>query len=348
MVEAGFDRPVINLHELTNGIVSYFSETYNQTMVGKPIGDSWGYWQTLPDVVKILDSVDHYKTSRLAHYHIQKRKDSINDQNKLYEYLNENFYIIAAQRKNVFEYALSWGIHATTSTLNVYSHRSRLEKISGIYKDKVTIPDQIFISYLNAYKSYVEWSHLYFNVNSFFIYEDHIRDIDLYISNLDFMSNKKHKNWEDIFGINWHDWNKCHKLSSDLIFADLPKLLEGQQEISDIDSNLPILKKFYNNLPVTEQKFLNDNGVKYVKTYKRIDELVENRTIITGVPIKLQTMAEKKLLIKNFNECLIWYNEWADKNDYPTMEIDELHKSTKAELLDWYDIGSTPKLLSNE
>ena len=162
------------------------------------------------------------------------------------------------------------------------------------------------------------------------------------------MSNKKHKNWEDIFGINWHDWNKCHKLSSDLIFADLPKLLEGQQEISDIDSNLPILKKFYNNLPVTEQKFLNDNGVKYVKTYKRIDELVENRTIITGVPIKLQTMAEKNLLIKNFNECLIWYNEWADKNDYPTMEIDELHKSTKAELLDWYDIGSTPKLLSNE
>ena len=137
MVEAGFDRPVINLHELTNGIVSYFSETYNQTMVGKPIGDSWGYWQTLPDVVKILDSVDHYKTSRLAHYHIQKRKDSINDQNKLYEYLNENFYIIAAQRKNVFEYALSWGIHATTSTLNVYSHRSRLEKISHYSRSNI-------------------------------------------------------------------------------------------------------------------------------------------------------------------------------------------------------------------
>ena len=58
-------------------------------------------------------------------------------------------------------------------------------------------------------------------------------------------------------------------------------------------------------------------------------------------------MAEKKLLIKNFNECLTWYNNWADKNDYPTMEIDELIKSTRAELLNWYDVVSTTKLLSS-
>ena len=58
-------------------------------------------------------------------------------------------------------------------------------------------------------------------------------------------------------------------------------------------------------------------------------------------------MAEKKLLIKNFNECLTWYNNWADINDYPTLEVDELIKSTRAELLNWYDVVSTTKLLSS-
>ena len=340
MIESNFNKPVINLHELTNGIISYFSQTYNETMLGKS-DTGWGYWQSLPEVVEMLDSVDHYKTSRLAHYHIKKRKDSIDDQSKLYEYLNKNFYIISAQRKNVFEYALSWGIHATTSTLNVYSHEERLNKIGSIYKNKVTIPEQTFISYLNAYKDYVEWSRLYFNVNNFFIYEDHIKDIDSYISNLDFIS--EHKNWEDIFGINWHDWNKCHKLSSDLIFTDQLKLLENSTD----NSNLPVLKKFYSNLPVAEQKFLNKNGIKYIKTYKHIEELIENKTLVTGIPIKLQTMAEKKLLIKNFNECLTWYNNWADINDYPTLEVDELIKLTRAELLNWYDVVSTTKLLSS-
>ena len=73
----------------------------------------------------------------------------------------------------------------------------------------------------------------------------------------------------------------------------------------------------------------------------------DNKTQETAIPLKLQTMAEKKLLIKNFNECLTWYNNWADINDYPTLEVDELIKSTRAELLNWYDVVSTTKLLSS-
>ena len=124
---------------------------------------------------------------------------------------------------------------------------------------------------------------------------------------------------------------------------DTLKLLENSTD----NSNLTVLKKFYSNLPVAEQKFLNKNGIKYIKTYKHIEELIENKTLVTGIPIKLQTMAEKKLLIKNFNECLTWYNNWADINDYPTLEVDELIKSTRAELLNWYDVVSTTKLLSS-
>ena len=62
-----FDRPVINLHELTNGLEKYFSPEFGCEIVSKKRVSNWGYYQTLEQVVEILSSVDHYKTSRLAH-----------------------------------------------------------------------------------------------------------------------------------------------------------------------------------------------------------------------------------------------------------------------------------------
>ena len=65
-----FDRPVINLHELTNGLEKYYSNDFSQEIVSKRQVSAWGYYQTLEDVVNLLSSVDHYKVSRLAHYHL--------------------------------------------------------------------------------------------------------------------------------------------------------------------------------------------------------------------------------------------------------------------------------------
>ena len=63
-----FGRPVINLHELTNGLARYYSPEFNQELVSKYALKTWGYHQSLPQVVEMLSSVDHYKTSRLAPY----------------------------------------------------------------------------------------------------------------------------------------------------------------------------------------------------------------------------------------------------------------------------------------
>ena len=101
MLRREFDKPVINLHELTNGLERYYNTTLNQEVLGKPKGTHWGYHQTLPEIQDLLQSADHYKTSRLAHYHIVNRQDSINDQIKFYEYLNENFFIISCRRENL-------------------------------------------------------------------------------------------------------------------------------------------------------------------------------------------------------------------------------------------------------
>jgi hypothetical protein len=60
-----YDHPVINLHELTNGLVKYHNTTFDQEVLGKKEGQ-WGYYQSLEQIVDMLSSVDHYKTSRLA------------------------------------------------------------------------------------------------------------------------------------------------------------------------------------------------------------------------------------------------------------------------------------------
>ena len=79
-----FDQPVINLHELTNGLMRYYSPVFNCEVLGKDPQDHWGYHQTLPEIVDMLESVSHYKlpdwhsiTSKLARIHRPTNCDCI-------------------------------------------------------------------------------------------------------------------------------------------------------------------------------------------------------------------------------------------------------------------------------
>lgn len=133
-----FGRPVINLHELTNGLAKYYSSEFNQEIVSKKAVKNWGYFQSLQQVVELLSSVDHYKTSRLAHYHLIRRGDSLEQQVPFYNYLNENFYIIACRRTNVFEHALSLTLNRITNKLNVYNPYEKIDAFYEIYKSGVS------------------------------------------------------------------------------------------------------------------------------------------------------------------------------------------------------------------
>ena len=130
-------------------------------------------------------SVDHYKTSRLAHYHIRNRQDPIDQQIPFYQYLNDNFYIISCRRHNVFEHALSWTLSKITKKLNVYSHQEKINTFSKIYQDKITVDLQVMTGYLRAYKSYLEWVETNFAVSRYFDYETHMPDLEKFILNLD-------------------------------------------------------------------------------------------------------------------------------------------------------------------
>ena len=169
-----FGRPVINMHELTNGLDKYYSPEFGREIVSKKTVQKWGYHQTLQQVTELLDSVDHYKTSRLAHYHIRRRGDTMEQQVPFYSYLNENFYVIACRRANVFEHALSMTLNTITKKLNVFNAYEKIDTFYEIYKSGVTLDPVVFTNHLWSYKQYVKWSEQHFDIASYFNYEKDI------------------------------------------------------------------------------------------------------------------------------------------------------------------------------
>lgn len=347
MVSHEYNKPVINLHELTNGLMKYYSPTFNQEVLGKPNDNKkWGYYQSLSEITELLNSTDHYKTSRLAHYHIKNRQDSMADQVPFYNYLNDNFFIISAQRDNLLEHALSWGINTHSKKLNVYTHQEKVETFQNIYRNRITLDTQILIKYLNQYVEYLAWVDNHFTVSSYFKYDQHLSKIEDYILGLDIFSNQpEKKSWNDIFKLEFNDWNRCHYLVSDLSgissqVADRPLLTFDAQttqqnfQIQSIDK-----QSIPNSLSVADRKFLSENGIKYTKAHNAIAELVDHKILTSPVPIKLQTMLEKKLLIKNFDECVKVYNEWVDKNKVGTpYSMEDIDNTAQEEIQQWHSV----------
>lgn len=350
MLRKEFDKPVINLHELTNGLVAYYNETMNREVLGKPKGTQWGYFQSLGEVEELLKSADHYKTSRLAHYHIVNRQDTVADQIKFYEYLNANFYIISCRRQNLFEYALSWQIQAHSKKLNVYNSDEKINVFYDIYKNGITATKETLTNYLTKYKKYIEWSDTYFNVQSYFNYDTDVHRIEDYILNLDFMKNSVNNTWQDMFGQKFAEYNACHRLLPNLAFrknnSELTKQityygkplsdhtwnqLQGSDwpatigEFIDNKSQVPAaiqneIGNLYRERTVSatkeEYNFLEKNLTQYASINSQLAKLVQDGFLVSPVPIKLQSFQEKKLIIKNFDECIVWYNEWVDTNKF--------------------------------
>lgn len=336
MVAHEYDRPVINLHELTNGLEISYSDVFNQLVLHKPKLGEWGYHQSLKEIVEKLSSVTHYKTSRLALYHLNYRKDPLEDRVRFYNYLNNNFYIISARRNNIFEHAISWMIVNHSKHLNVYTHDEKVEAFYNIYKNGLTVDRIQFVKHLNDYKKYIEWVDEHFNVNSYFEYEKHLKNMEEYILNLDIFPKKTRKTWNDVFGIEWSDWNKCHKLISDVGAVDIEQL-EYNPTQSDSTSTELVLDKLKTNLSLLDQNYLLEHGLKYKEAYNGIQSLVDNGTLVTGVPIKLQTLAEKRKIIKNFDECVDVYNQWVTLTQMGSYyNDDQLKLIANEEVKDWY------------
>ena len=345
MVSHEFDKPVINLHELTNGLMKYYSPTFNQEVLGKDSDISkWGYYQSLSVITELLKSTDHYKTARLAKYHINSRHDKIDQQVPFYQYLNDNFFIISAKRDNLLEHALSWCISVESKRLNVFSHQEKVDVFSAIYNNKITVSPENLVKYLKRYVDYLSWVDNHFTVNSYFYYDRDLPRIEEYILDLPIFNNQAvKKTWKDTFDIEFKDWNKVHYLGSDLsgiggqLDADTKQLtFEENNKLLELQP-VTTTQKIAQSLSLMDQKFLIQHMPTYHKTSKAISELIDHKILINGIPIKLQTMLEKKLLIKNFKECVEVYNSWVTKNGVGNLYTEtDIKENIEKEISQWH------------
>jgi len=290
-VNENYEPLTINLHELTNGLVRYDHETFNRKVLGKK-ADGWGYHQTLQTISGLIDNCGHDVVSRLAHYHLKNRKDNTSDQLAFYKYLNENFYIIAARRENLFEHAMSWCIAVESKKLNVYSFDEKFKTYNDILKNPVTVQAEMIKKYLTQYREYMDWVDNHFQVNSYFEYERNLPNIEEYIFNLRvFQKYTKPLTWADRWDISWKDWNQMHYLLS--------------------------LVPFDHKFSPDETKFMSDNIDLYTRCRIDIQDLQDLGVLVSGVPIKLHTLHQKTQLIANAPECLLHYNNWAQQTAVP-------------------------------
>jgi hypothetical protein len=341
-----FNRPVINLHELTNGLACYYSPEFNQELVSKHTVKEWGYHQSLEQVVKLLSSVDHYKTSRLAHYHLIRRGDPIEQQIPFYNYLNENFYIIACRRENVFEHAVSMTLNTVTKKLNVYDVYEKMETFFDIYKSGVTLDVTVFESQLDAYKNYLAWSQQHFDIGSYFRYEQDIPRLEQYILNLPvFSKQNKLETWTKKFGLSFNDWNQLHYIRS-----DFSALLSAKDQLTEklLSSGLNLLDDYQQHAPAgspavysvediavlpqetvipwtqdllrreglvsllsdSQRQRLESYRAGYAQAQTTIDQMIKLGILISSPPIKKQTLGEKHQIITNFDDLVEVYNNW--------------------------------------
>ena len=325
-----YNKPVINLHELTNGIINYYNQDFNRELLGKPPDmEKWGYYQTLPEVVDLLKKVDHYKTSRLAHYHLKHRNDTLKDQVEFYKYLNNNFYIIACRRQNVLEYALGWEINKITKKVNVFTASEKLDSFFDLYKSKIQVDQDQLAKSLDLYKEYIKWSEQYFSISSYFNYERDLPNIEKYILNLPIFASQSNRiTWKDTYGIDFQDWNKCHYLSSDIGGLLLENKIDNNVRL-EYTSNTEetkgsiIPESVLSSLPEAQYNYLSENATRYTDAWKSTWKMVELGIMPTGVPIKKQTFKEKQLMIKNFDQCIATYNEWLLQNPGIAEPIEE-------------------------
>ena len=309
-----YGAPVINLHELTNGVIKYYSPVFNREVLGKPHDRPWGYFQSLEEITELLNSADHYKTSRLAHYHIQNRQDSLAQQVPFYQYLNDNFFIISARRDSLFEHALSWCIQTRSKKLNVYSHQEKINAFSEIYSNKIEMQPQVMIRYLNQYVRYLKWCDDHFNIGSYFYYDRDFHNLEQYVLSLPMFQGRQQQTWKHMFDIEFADWNRCHYLLSDLsgIGNQFPQLENSNSSQSGYQLQSLSRTEIALQLGQNHLDYVKTHTKNYVKTAQGIDQLVANKVLVTPVPIKLQTMLEKKLLFQNFDQLAKVYNEWVD------------------------------------
>jgi len=356
----GFDKPVINLHELTEGLIEVYNHEFDsiclESMRFENVTDP-GH-QSLSDKVELLKNANHYVVARLSEHDLSLENHSTSDKEYFYQYLDKNFYIIKTSRTNMFEYALSWAIAKESNQMNVETLEEKHSNFSKLYKEKINIDIDLFLHHIYQYKSYTDWADKNFTVDKFWNYEKHMPDIENFIQSLGIFKNGESKSWKEIFGISFNDWNRCHYLLSDIsgvgkqIENPSTALLEYKPCVDVVGNKTDIVKTVQDNLTVMDRQFLHKHKEKYTTTKNAIEDLIKRRVIPSRIPIKLQTFLEKCMLAENLPQLVTAYNDAMTDPHCDlygmcnTVDLEQLKAQMKQDFVHWHVVDTA--LLDNK
>jgi hypothetical protein len=94
-------------------------------------------------------------------------------------------------------------------------------------------------------------------------------------------------------------------------------------------------KQIVNFLPEAQREFLVHHVKNFVKTNQSLALMHKLNILVGGLPIKKQTFAEKKYIVKNFDQLVQVYNTWIVDNPdlgqpYTDSTMDEQTQAEKA------------------
>lgn len=252
--------PVTNTHELTNGL------SLKSGIVTKDF--DLKYSQKLNEISNIINNSSKkiQLVSRIAKYHLDARKDPIDEQQKFFNFLNNFFQKkIMCVRENIFEYAMSWSIRDKSKVLNIYTKEDR-EKVLQVSE----VDEDYFLNKCKEYVQYQNWIEKYFPNIEKVSYEDIVINSDTVIERL----------------------TGCKETFKNNFGLPLSEILKLEYNVFNTFAS----QKQITKLSKEEQKAL----IKY----KRTSNLLIEKKIIIGTPIKNTTLEDKMKQIKNFKKCL--------------------------------------------
>jgi hypothetical protein len=248
----------------------------------------------------------------------------------------------------------------------------------------------VFERQLDAYKLYINWSEQHFDIASYFNYEQDIPRLEQYILDLPVFSAQSNRvTWDQNFGISFNDWNKMHYARSDLNYlpldkpSDLKKAILEQTDIvkhyqHHAPSHWPAVHSLNDvaNLPLNLQQQWSQEMIKihglvfaldhhtqqtinqfkpgYDQAQQTINQMINLGIMISGPPIKKQTLFDKQKTIRNFDQLIEIYNNWvlAHPDIASPVTDQDLVNKTHTESEFWNSIfnpgGPLPDLLPNQ
>jgi hypothetical protein len=157
-----------------------------------------------------------------------------------------------------------------------------------------------------------------------------------------FAGKNKRVSWNDQFGIEFNNWNRCHYYNSDIGTVALTRpdefaQLTHQPKHAPESGTSVALQSVRSLMTPDQADFFSRHQNQYHSTSSQIQDLCRQGIMVSPPPIKKQTLAEKRYLIRNFDQLLDLYNEWIIYNPDigVQLEMSTLEKLSTVESQYW-------------